>query len=120
MADLVFPSKIGDQPIAVVVNFSTGNDSIVSLVSDYLKAWTRVNKVWTRIWRSNVVWEEQMEFDADFSSDPRVIRGKAPGLFSIVLDVRPHSNRWKDWMVRLVDEISRVFHEIKFDGFERG
>jgi hypothetical protein len=120
MADLVFPSTTGDQPITVVAKFSTRNDSIVSLVSDYVKAWTRANKIWTRIWRSNIVWEEKLELDTDFSSDPRVIQGTLLGSFSIVLEVRPHSSRWKDWMARLMGEISRVFHEIKLEGFERG
>ena len=115
-----FPKKREDGTFTVFVRFSSSDPetTIGGLVSDYVAAWTRANRIWIRIWRSDVIQEEHLEFSAEFSCDPRVEVGEDGHHFSIVLEGKSGANRWKDWAVLMVDDVSRVFPEAKFERFE--
>ena len=52
---------------------------------------------------------------SDFAPDGRAQKAQR---FAVVFEGRPSSRRWKDWAVRLVDEISTVFPETKFERFQ--
>jgi len=120
MTEARFPKRRDDGSFTLVARFAASETdmSVVDLVRDYVSAWTRANRAWVRIWRSDVIQEERLEFLAEFSSDPRVEVGDDGHRLSIVLEGRPSAGRWKDWAVFLVDELSRVFPEIKFERFE--
>lgn len=118
MPKLKFPSRNDDRPLIVFAKFNTTNHTILSQVGDYVKAWTRANSTWTRIWRSDVITEERLDFYSEFLSEPRIEDADKETTFSVVLQVRPRATRWKDWAVFLVNDISKVFPEVKFDRFE--
>jgi hypothetical protein len=118
MSKLKLPSRNNDQPFVVFARFTTTNRRVLALIRDYIKAWIKANAIWTRIWRSDVITEERMDFYSEFLSEPRIEEADDQASFSIILDVRPHATRWKDWAVFLVNDLSKVFHEIKFDRFE--
>jgi hypothetical protein len=99
----------------VIARFHT-EAPVSAPVSDYVQAWLRASRIWSRIWRSNSIEEEQLEFYAEFSSEPRV-ETEASGL-AVVLDGRPEATRWKDFGVLMVDDISKAFPEVRFVGFE--
>jgi hypothetical protein len=118
-----FPPIRTEGPFTVRALFHTTFDAMVDLVRDYVEAWSRANRTWVRIWRSNTIEVERLDFCAEFSSDPRVdidgaqrfaisFEGKAlPG-------AKSSTRRWKDWIVRLVDSLSKVFPEIELKRFE--
>jgi hypothetical protein len=91
---------------------------VLVLVREYLSAWARANRTWTRIWRSDSIREELLEFSSEFSSEPSVEAGTKDDQFCVVLQGRPSATRWKDWAVYLVDDLVKVFPEIKFERFE--
>jgi hypothetical protein len=74
--------------------------------------------MWVRIWRSDGIQEECLQFYDDFSGAPRIETSDGGRHFSVVWDGRPASRWWKDWVARFVDELVRVFHEITFDRFD--
>jgi hypothetical protein len=84
-------------------------------VRDYVKAWVKANSIWTRIWRSNVIREERLDFYSEFSSEPRVDNGPGESSFSVVFEGRPTARLWKDWLVFFVGEVVKVFPEIRFE-----
>jgi hypothetical protein len=118
MEKIKLPSRNDDQPLIVYARFYTNNPAILHLVRDYVTAWTKANATWTRIWRSNVITEERLNFYSQFLSEPRIEDEDEKSFFSIVLEVQPRATRWKDWAVFLVNDISKVFREVKFDKFE--
>jgi hypothetical protein len=118
MAEIKFPRRHGDQSFTVFARFSTSDHAILALVRDYVKAWIRANSTWTRIWRSDVIREERLDFYSEFLSEPRVEEGPGESSFSVVLEGRPSATRWKDWAVFLVGDISTVFPEVQFERFE--
>jgi hypothetical protein len=102
----------------VFARFSIADRAILPLVREYVSAWTRANRTWTRIWRSNVITVEQMDFNSEFLSEPRLKVEPGDTSFSVVLEGRSSATRWKDWAVFLVDDISKVFPEVSFDRFK--
>ncbi|MFZ5895026.1 MAG: hypothetical protein ACOY0T_28460 [Myxococcota bacterium] len=118
MTEARFPKKRDDGSFTVLALFSTSDENVVPLVRAYVEAWVRANQTWTRIWRSNCIEVERLEFSSEFASEPRVEDGNEKLRFAIVFDGRPSALRWKDWIAFLLDELRRVFHEIKFEGFE--
>jgi hypothetical protein len=119
MPEINFPKRNDDQSFTVFAQFTTSDPAVPNLVQDYVKVWTRVNSNWTRIWRSNVIREESLDFYSEFQAEPRVEHGIGETSFSVVLEGRPTATRWKDWAVFLIDDILRVFHEVKFEQFEQ-
>jgi hypothetical protein len=115
-----FPGRRGDGSFAVRVRFSTEGPSVVPLVRDYVACWVRSNRVWVRIWRSDIIQEERLELASELRSDPAVEcdAGDANGAFSIVFECLPAASRWKDWIVRLARDIEVVFPEVKCTRFE--
>ena len=118
MREIKFPKRNSDQTFVIFARFSMSNNGILGLVRDYVKAWVRANATWVRIWRSNVIKEERLDFFKDFVSAPTVEDGPGQNSFSILLKGRADATRWKDWAVLLVDDISTVFPEIKFEKFD--
>jgi hypothetical protein len=118
MIQPTFPKRRADQSFVIVARFTTSNLETIALVTDYLKAWTRANRIWYRIWRSDRIEEERLEFSSEFFSEPRIESGADVASFSIILEGRPTAARWKDWVVLLVDDVQRLFPEVKFDRFE--
>ncbi len=117
MTEIKFPRKRDDGSFTIAASFSTPDEKTVALVREYLGAWTRANKTWTRIWRSETICEERLEFDEEFSAEPTLERGVDALRFAIVLQGRTSARRWKDWLVFLTDDLCKVFPEIKFEGF---
>ena len=118
MAEVKFPRQHDDGSFVVLARFSTADHAILALVRDYIKAWMRANSTWTRIWRSDAIEEERLDFYSEFVSEPRVEDESGGSSFSVVLEGRPSATRWKDWAVFIVSDISRVFPEVKFERFE--
>jgi len=118
MAEINFPRRREDGSFIVFARFSTLDLAIVELVQDFLKAWMRANNPWIRVWRSDTIWEERLDFDSEFLSEPRVDCEPGGLHFSVVLEGRPSSTRWKDWAVLMVGDISTVFPEVKFERFD--
>jgi hypothetical protein len=119
MADVRFPEKREDGSFTVAARFAVSDaGGIAPLVRDYVAAWTQANRSWTRIWRADVVREEYLEFSADFSTDPFVEAGAGATMLAILLEGKPMAHHWKDWAVRLVDDLSKVFPELQFERFE--
>lgn len=87
------------------------------LVAQYVDAWVRANRVWIRVWRSDVIEEERLEFASEFSAEPRIDRVPDDG-FLIVFEVTASSRRWKDWAVYMLDDVCGVFPEVHFERFE--
>ena len=112
-----FPRKRTDGSFPLAAWFSTSDERVIPLVSDYLSAWVIANQTWTRIWRADSIHQERLQFADDFSASP-CLRSGAGGRFAILLEGRPGSTRWKDWAVFMVDDLSKVFAEIKFERFE--
>jgi hypothetical protein len=111
-----FPKRRDDGSFAVIAEFTTSDTTIISLVNDFVKAWIRVNHSWIRIWRSDSIEEEYLDFYREFSSDPRV-EVESEGAFCVVFEGRPSATRWKDFAVYMVKDISTVFPEVKFVKF---
>jgi hypothetical protein len=118
MTEARFPKRRDDGSFVVFVRFSTSDDAISSLVVDYLKAWVRANKTWIRIWRSDSIEEERLEFDSEFLSLPRVETDPEGGFLRVVLEGRPSATRWKDWAAFMVGDLSKTFPELQFIGFD--
>jgi hypothetical protein len=120
MSDQKFPKLRSDGMFTVAARFTVADDSVIALVREYVNAWVNANRVWTRIWRSNSIEQEQLAFDSEFSSPPRVESKSSGTSVLVIFEGRPSAKRWKDWVVFLADDISRIFPELKFDGFESG
>jgi len=119
MTEVRFPRRREDGSFTVLARFSVSDDAIIPLLYDYVQSWIRANSTWIRIWRSNRITEERWDFYSEFLSEPRVRVDPESRSFSIVLEGRPSATtRWKDWAVYLVDDISRMFPEAKFERFE--
>jgi hypothetical protein len=118
MSEINFPKRHEDGAFNVCARFTMSDPSILPLVQDYLKAWLGANCTWIRIWRSNVIEEERLDFYSDFISGPRIENGCDGVSFSVVLEGRPAAKRWKDWAVHLVHDITAVFQEVKFERFD--
>jgi len=118
MAEVKFPQKRDDGSFTVSALFSMSDENVLAPLREYLKAWMRANKTWRRVWRSDSIFEEQLEFSSEFSAEPRVETGTEKLRFAIVLDGKPSATRWKDWLVLLTDDLCKVFPEIKFDRFK--
>jgi hypothetical protein len=116
MPEAIFPKRRDDGSFAVAAIFSVSDDAVVRLVGDYATRWVRANQTWTRIWRADSIEEERLEFLNDFASEPR-LESKV-GQLAFTFTGRPGSKRWKDWLVRFVDELTKVFAEVQFQGFE--
>ena len=115
MTAVKFPKRNDDGTFMVVAQFTISDRAIVSMVNDYLKAWVRANGTWIRIWRSDSIVEERLDFYADFLDEPQAeIEGSS---LRVVLKGQPPSTRWKDWAVYMVNDVSNVFPELKFEGF---
>jgi hypothetical protein len=71
-----------------------------------------------RVWRSNVIREERLDFYSDFLSEPRIEADSEGRSFSVILESRPSATWWKDWAVYMLDDMSKVFPEANFEGFE--
>jgi hypothetical protein len=113
-----FPTRRADHSFVVYARFVTSDTDIIDLVRQYVSVWARVNQVWTRIWRSDSIREERLEFNAEFLSEPRLENSDDASTFSIVLECRPAAQKWKEWVVSLVDDVCRVFPEVKFERFD--
>ena len=118
MNEINFPKPHGDGAFSVYARFTISDPSILPLVQDYVKVWLRANCTWTRIWRSNVIEEERLDFYSDFISEPRFENDGDGVSFSVVLEGRPSARCWKDWVVHLVHDITTVFQEVKFERFD--
>src|SRR5262249_10238829 len=118
MIAATFPRRRDDGSFLVLARFTTSGVGSIALIAEYLQAWARANRVWYRIWRSDHIEEERLEFSAEFLSEPRIEMGADESSFSIVLEGRPTATRWKDWAVLLVDDVQRLFPEAKFKRFE--
>jgi hypothetical protein len=118
MTEIRFPRRREDGSFVLDARFSISNGAILPLVRDYLQTWMKVNSTWVRIWRSNLIREERLDFYSDFLSEPRIEADPEGRSFSVVLEGRPLAEWWKDWAVRFVGDISRMFPEAKFEGFE--
>jgi len=115
-----FPQRRADGSFAVRAKFTTDGPSVAHLVRDYVDCWVRSNRVWVRIWRSDVISEERLEFASEFASDPTVEWDAtgADGAFSIRFECVAAASMWKDWIVRLARDIEVVFPEVRNTGFE--
>jgi hypothetical protein len=113
-----FPKRRDDQSFAVAAIFSLTDSAVVSLVRAYTGAWVRANERWSRIWRSNTIEVEELDFDSEFLAIPRIEQLAGESTFAVVFECRLSSTRWKDWMMHMVDDLSRVFPEAKFERFE--
>jgi hypothetical protein len=71
-----------------------------------------------RVWRSNVIREERLDFYSDFLSEPRIEADSEGRSFSVILESRPSATWWKDWAAYMLDDMSKVFLEANFEGFE--
>ena len=118
MTEIKYPCRRDDGSFVVVARFHFTDHSVLPLVRDYLKAWISANRTWTRIWRSDVIRVEKMDYDVEFLSDPRLEELSGESLFSVFLEARSSATRWKDWGVFLVHDISTVFPDIDFERFE--
>ena len=118
MAEIQFPKRQGDQSFVLFARFSTSDPEIIALVRDYVKVWVKANSTWTRIWRSNVIREERLDFYSEFSSEPHVDNGPGEFAFSVVIEARPTASVWKDWLVFFVGEMVKVFPEVRFERYE--
>jgi hypothetical protein len=118
MPEIQFPKRRADESFVLLARFGTSDREVVALVRDYVKAWVRANSTWTRIWRSNVITEERLDFCSEFQSEPRVEDGPGESAFAVVLEGRPTSKLWRDWVVFLVGDIAKAFPEVEFERFE--
>jgi hypothetical protein len=118
MTEIRFPKRKGDQSFVLFARFSTSDPEVIALVRDYVKMWVKANSSWTRIWRSNVIREERLDFYSEFSAEPRVENGPGESSFSVVFEGRPTARMWKDWLVFFVGEMVKMFPEIRFERFE--
>lgn len=115
-----FPSRRADGTFSVRAHFTVSDPSLVLLVRDYVSCWMRSNRVWVRIWRSDRIEEERLEYGSEFASDPVVEwdEKSTNGSFSILFECPASATMWKDWTVRLVRDVEVVFPEVKCIGFE--
>jgi hypothetical protein len=113
-----FPKKNGDEPFSLNAVFAISDPSVVSLVRAYVDAWARANQTWVRIWRSDDIVVEELEFESEFLSAPKVSPGGGGSHFTIAFECRPSATRWKDWTIYLADEVQRIFPEVKLERFE--
>ena len=113
-----FPTRREDQSFSIAARFSLSDTAVLPLVKACVLAWVRANQTWYRIWRSNVVEVEELEFQAEFLSEPRLEQLAGAGCFTLVFDCKPSSTRWKDWIVRLIDDLCKCFPEARFEQFE--
>jgi hypothetical protein len=118
MTETRFPRRRDDGSFVVSALFISSEPEICALVGDYVAAWTRANKTWVRVWRSNRIEEECLEFCSEFSGEPRVECNPDGRSFQVVLEGRSSATRWKDWAVLMVDDISKVFPEVEFVRFD--
>lgn len=112
-----FPRRRGDGTFTVLAYCTVSAPEVVPLVGAYVNAWVEANRRWVRIWRSNVITVEHLELAADFVKDPQVEKA-VPGSLCVVFEGSATSTRWKDWAVRLIDEVCKVFPEVLFERFE--
>jgi hypothetical protein len=114
-----FPQRRDDGSFTVWAWFaSPEEENVVALVRDYVKAWVRANRTWVRIWRSNSIEEERLEFGSEFSTEPRVEEDAQRRRFAVVLEGIPSADRWRDWAAFMIDDLLRVFPEVRFEGFK--
>ena|ERR1700744_4192325 len=118
MSEINFPKRFEDGSFRIYARFNVSEQKVLPLIRDYVKAWLRANSPWTRIWRSNVIAEERLDFYTDFNSEPRIENGGDGASFSIVFEGKPSSKHWKDWTVHLVRDVTVMFNEVKFDRFD--
>ncbi|WP_394847654.1 hypothetical protein LZC95_09345 [Pendulispora brunnea] len=59
-----------------------------------------------------------MEFERDFSVHPR-IEIEDQGRFAIVFEGKADAKNWKDWAVYMINDVLKVFSEVKFERFEQ-
>ena len=121
MTVIDLPKRRGDGTFTLRAHFrvlAPNPSAAVALVRDYVSAWVRTNPIWMRVWRENVIREERLELANEFSNDPRVEAGVSGDRFAIVFAGKSEAIMWKDWVVRLVDEIRTVFHEVTLERFD--
>jgi hypothetical protein len=118
MRGVKFPKRRDDGSFVVVARFTVSDRTVLALVRDYVKAWVRAHGTWIRLWRSNSIEEERLQFDSEFQGEPRVEAAPDGSSFFLLLEGRPSATRWKDWVVLMANDISNVFPEVKFEGFE--
>ena len=113
-----FPKRKTDDAFVVFARFSGADPQVIALARDYVKAWMRANSSWTRIWRSNVIREETLEYSMEFLSEPRVEHVAGENSFAVVFEGRATAKMWKDWLVFFVSDFEKIFPEVRFDRFE--
>jgi hypothetical protein len=118
MTQVKFPKQRKNGSFTVFCRFEASKGKILGLVRDYVNAWAAANRIWVRIWRGKKIRMERWKFYSEFRSKPRVEIAPDGSGFSVVFEGRPGTKRWKDWVVMLVKELSTIFHEIKFIGFD--
>ena len=118
MIEFQFPKRRSDQAFILSAQFTTSRPELVSLVRDYVKAWIGAYSTWIRIWRSNVIIVERLDFYAEFLSEPRVENGSGEITFSLVMEGRPTAKLWKDWAAYLISDITKTFPEVRFERFD--
>src|SRR5689334_11832230 len=118
MPDLRLPERRVDGSFMVRIWFATSDLGALALMRDYLAAWLRAHPTWVRIWRSDAIHEEDLEFTTDFLAGPRLEVGPEENLFAVVLEARPLTLRWREWAEFLAEDLLRVFPELTLEGFE--
>lgn len=111
-----FPRKRTDNTFSVdvVLEADMPAESLDAELAPWLREWSTRNKEWTRIWEGQDVTTETLSFDRAFASPPRIVDAKGNRIV-IRLDATASATEqfWKDWLVRLVEEISGAFPSVR-------
>lgn len=118
MSEPRFPKRREDGSFSLLIRFSTSDETIRGLVLAYLQAWVRANQTWVRIWRSDSIEEERLEFGLEFSENLSVEADARLKTLTVVLEGKATARRWKDWAAFLVNDLSTVFPELRFEGLD--
>ena len=115
---LKFPRRREDGTFSVLVVFGCTEAIPGIYIDHWLRNWAFENSIWTRMWKSrgNVTTETLLLTDA-FQQEPyRVCCGEKN--LCVRLDATSKAPLWKDWMIRLIQDMQKAFPVLNFEGAE--
>jgi len=111
-----FPRKRQDGTFSVDVVFASAAPPSRGEVVEWLQEWISSNGVWIREWRGagdQVVQTDTLRFAEAFLANPRPVQW-GDGEYVVRLDGTSVAPFWKDWMVRLVGDVTARFPALTF------
>ncbi len=102
-----FPHRKDDGSFSIQLDFESQATVESGRVDDWLRQWLADNSPWIRLWRGaegKVVKRDTMRFMDAFLREPKCILSKR-GCVIIQLDGRSTDLFWKDWMVRMIEDV---------------